>query len=120
MELHIPNDELEMQAKIRELHEVLKEKLESHIDANGHSISEHDPSHILEAKVRYSTLLGEMGATYYLRRKFNPEPQPNWAIHHEEIMDAFYEKHSIKAHSTIIATKCGTEWVHDSKVVQAT
>ena len=90
---------------------MLKEKLESQIDANGHTINAHKMNNILGMGVRYSSVIGEGGATYYLRRRFNPEGVPNWALHNEDVMDAFYPRGSIKSRATIMATKCSTEWV---------
>ena len=114
--MEIPRDETEMHETILQLHGVLKDKLESHIESNGHTINEHSNSQIVASGVRYATLLGETGATYYLRKRYNPEPSPNWALHNEKIMDAFYAKHSIKSRATIMATKCDTAWVHDSLI----
>ena len=99
---------------ISQLHGLIKEKLEAEIDANGHTINKHKPQNILGMKARYSTIIGETGATYYLRRRFHPEPVPNWALHHEDIMNAFYRRHSIKTQATVMATKCSTEWVDET------
>ena len=72
VEIQVPDNEDEMHDALLQLHAMLKEKLESHIDANGHTIIEHNPNRILGVGQRYATLLGETGATYYLRRRYNP------------------------------------------------
>ena len=119
VQIQIPPDEDKMHAMIEQLHGELKVRLESHMDSNGHTVNEHDAGQIIGEHVRYADLLGETGSTYYLRRRFNPEPSPNWALHNEAIMDAFYDKHSIRSRATIMATKCGAEWVHESLISDA-
>ena len=113
--MQLPDNEEELRDSMLQLHGVLKQKLEAHIDANGHIINEHDSTkHIVSVGERYANLIGETGATYYLRRRYNPEPVPNWAVLNPQIMDAFFQRNSIKSQATILATKCGNEWVHDS------
>ena len=90
--------------------------LEAHINSNGHTINEHDPSHVMGSGVRYSSLFGEFGATHYLRQRFHPERSHNWSQNNPGVMDAFYDKHSIRCRATIVATKCNSAWIHESLV----
>ena len=115
LEIQVPEEEAEMEEVLGNVHTVLKEKLQSHIDANGHTVTDFDASkHIIGTEECYCDILGETGATYYLRRRYNPEPVPNWAKHNPHIMEAFYTQGSIKMQATVMATKCGTEWIHES------
>lgn len=116
IELQLPHGKNNIREAILQLHGILKEKLESHIDSNGHTINEHTHSHILGSRIRYSSLFGEKGATFYLRERFNPDHSHNWSLHNEGIMDAFYAKQSIKRRETIKATNCGNAWVHESLI----
>jgi len=111
--MEIPDNEEDMHAAIAELHGVLKETLENHIEASGHTIQSHKKENVYTG-TPYAEVIGENGAAYYIRRRYQPDRVPNWALNNQDIMQAFFMKKSIRNQSTIIATKCGTEWVHPS------
>ena len=98
---------------IAQLHEILTDRFSLHLDCGKHTILPLREQEDIILGKKYIDVLGEAGATYYLRRTFNPEKVPNWATNNEGIMEAFYHKKSIKLGGTISAIKCGSEWVAD-------
>ena len=110
----VPENTEEIVEMIRQLHELFTERFGAHIDGSGHMILPLQETEDIILGKKFMDILGERGATYYLRRIFNPEKVPNWASNNEEIMEAFYHKNSIKLGGTITAIKCGSEWVADA------
>lgn len=98
---------------VRQVHEALTYAITGHIEGMTHTIL---PLREVEDIIRgknYMDVIGEKGATYYLRRKFRPETIPNWGVNNPGIMEAFYHKKSIKQQGTIMSVKCGEEWIAD-------
>lgn len=113
-EIQLPSDGEEIRATIQQLYDALCACLLGHIDCQGHTILPlRDEDVVLDKK--YMDVLGESGATYYLRRKFKPEKIPNWGINNDGIMEAFYHKNSIKQRGTIMGVKCGDEWIAEKQ-----
>ena len=113
IEVQLPSEPEEIRAMIRDIHQNLTDCILAHIDASGHKIYPVEDSDIIMGK-KFMDVIGETGATYYLRRKYKPEKFPNWGRHNEEIMEAFYHKKSIKHGGTIMGTKCDPEWIADN------
>ena len=97
---------------VRQIHQTLSDCILAHIDASGHKFNPVKDSDIIMGK-KFMDVIGETGATYYLRRKFKPEKIPNWGRYNEGILEAFYHKKSIKHGGTILGVKCGQEWIAD-------
>ena len=108
-ELQLPTTNEEVKETIKEVHETISKGLMGHIEGIGHTVLPlRDEDIFLDKK--FADVIAETGACYYLRRKFNPERKPNWGIHNEGILSAFFHKNGIKEQSTIIAVKCSSEW----------
>lgn len=112
LEMQLPSDSHEAVSMVRQTHEILSQYLCSHIDAEGHTVLPLKDEDIIDGK-KYVDVVGENGATFYLRRKFQPDKIPNWAAYNEGIMEAFYHKKGIKLGGTINSVKCGEEWIAD-------
>ena len=93
---------------MEELHNTLKERIETHIDIKGHTVKPFKEENVTYDK-KYTEVIGEVGATYYLRRRFQPESTPNWGVHNPEFMEAFYNPGSICDRRTVITVRCGAE-----------
>ena len=114
-EMHVPTDEERARVIVAEMHDELTDGFAGHVDAAGHRILPLQDEDVVFGK-KYMDVFGENGATYYLRRKFEPQKLPNWGFHNEDIMEAFYHKNGIKKGSTIAAVKCGDEWIADKSL----
>jgi hypothetical protein len=109
-EIQLPNTSEDIRVMIDQVHDALSACIGGHIDASGHKILPLRGEDIIYGK-KYMDVIGESGATYYLRRKFKPEKVPNWGVNNSGIMEAFYHKKSIKEQGTILGVKCGDEWI---------
>ena len=97
---------------MHQIHAALKAKLEGHIEAAGHTILPHDDNNVIFDRTKYAHLVGETGSAYYMRRRFPVDTTPNWGFHNEHIMEAFFDKATLRNQGIIMALKCSSEWVH--------
>ena len=75
IELQLPNDPDEIRAMVCQIHQTLSDCILAHIDTSGHKFNPVEDSDIIMGK-KFMDVIGETGATYYLRRKFKPEKFP--------------------------------------------
>ena len=111
-EVQVPTDEESIRSMVGELHDALTDSFAVHIDCGGHAVLPLRHEDVVFGK-KYVDVLGETGATYYLRRKFKPMKYPDWGMNNEGIMNAFYHKKSIRQRGTIKSVGCSDEWVAD-------
>lgn len=111
-ELDIPEDNFNILQAMHQIHAALKAKLEGHIEAAGHTILPHDDNNVIFDRTKYAHLVGETGSAYYMRRRFPVDTTPNWGFHNEHIMEAFFDKATLRNQGIIMALKCSSEWVH--------
>lgn len=111
-QVDLPKQQEDVVKVIEQIHSCVTQAVSTHLDASGHTFLPLREEDIVHGK-RFSEVMGEQGATFCLRRKFSPEKAINWASEHEEEMDAFCEKGSIKEQTTMCATKCTDEWLKD-------
>ena len=97
---------------MKQIHAVLKAKLEGHIEAAGHTILPYDESNVMFDYTKYADLVGETGSAYYMRRRFPVDTVPNWGFDNEKIMEAFFDKGTLRNPGIIVTLKCSSEWVH--------
>ena len=108
--MQVPADEEGARAMIAQFHEELTDCFLGHIDAVGHSILPLENEDVVFGK-KYIDVLGESGATYYLRRKFQPSKFPDWGVYNEGVMNAFYHKKSIKNRTASKGIQCSDDWM---------
>ena len=114
VEVQLPSEENDVREMVRQMHKTLGDCSAGHLDTAGHSVLPLDEEEDVIFGKKFMDVLGESGATFYLRGKFRPERFPNWGVNNEGIMDAFYHKKSLKLDGTVSSLRCGDEWVSNS------
>lgn len=115
IEIQIPDDEKKQLAVLELVYKILKLKFAENPETKNEHIEPFDKTRHVKLGGRFTELLGEFGATTYLTRRYQPHLLSNWALHNEDIMDAFYEKKSIQLPTTMMSTKCNNEWVKENE-----